>query len=236
MSKARQEAARRVEQALGHVFERRDLFERALTHSSLAKSKDGATRDLERLEFLGDRVLGLLTAEELWRRYPDMAEGDMAPRLNALVRKETCAEAARDWGLGEAVRLARGEENTGGRERDSVLGDACEALLGALYVDGGLEAARRAYDTFWLRHFERLAGRHAEPKTALQEWAQEQGHGTPRYVDERREGPDHQPRFTVHVAVGKLEPQLGKGPSKRAAQAEAAHLMLVREGVWDHDD
>ncbi len=224
-------AARRVEAAIGHSFDRRGLLERALTHSSLSNDGSGV-RDLERLEFLGDRVLGLLTAEELWRRYPEMEEGQMAPRLNALVRKETCADAARHWNLGEAVRLAKGEENNGGRDRDSVLGDACEALLGALYVDGGLEAARKAYDTYWGARFEELAAEHREAKTALQEWAQDRGHGTPRYADIDRSGPDHSPVFTVEVEAGKLDPTRASGPSKRAAQTEAARLMLVREGVW----
>ena len=228
----RQAARAAVEAALGHRFERRDLFSRALTHSSVTGG-DGGVRDLERLEFLGDRVLGLLTAEELWRRYPEMTEGELAPRLNALVRKETCAKAARARGVGPAVHLSRGEENNGGRDRDGVLGDACEALLGALYVDGGLAAARRAYDTFWGQRFDEIARGHQDAKTAFQEWAQEQGHGTPRYETKARSGPDHQPLFTVEVRAGKLEPVEARGASKQAAQTEAALRALIREGVWD---
>ena len=220
-----------VEAALGHRFARRDLFERALTHASFSGGK-AEVRDLERLEFLGDRVLGLLTAEELWRRYPDLDEGDLAPRLNALVRKETCAAAARAWGVGPALRLSKGEEKNGGRDRDGVLGDACEALLGALYVDGGLEAARAAYDTFWMDRFDDIAGGHEEPKTVLQEWAQEHGHGTPRYETLARRGPDHAPLFTVRVAAGDLAPTEAEGTSKQAAQTEAATKLLLREGVW----
>lgn len=228
----RQAARAAVEAALGHRFERRDLFQRALTHSSVSGG-EGGVRDLERLEFLGDRVLGLLTAEELWRRYPEMDEGELAPRLNALVRKETCADAARRWNVGPALHLSKGEENNGGRDRDGVLGDACEAILGALYVDGGLEAARAAYDTFWGERFDDIAGSHADAKTAFQEWAQEHGHGTPRYRTVNREGPDHQPLFTVEVSAGRLEPMQAQGTSKQTAQVEAALRALIREGVWD---
>ena len=220
-----------VEAALGHSFARRDLFERALTHASFSGGK-AEVRDLERLEFLGDRVLGLLTAEELWRRYPNLAEGELAPRLNALVRKETCAAAARAWNVGPALRLSKGEDKNGGRERDGVLGDACEALLGALYVDGGLEAARRAYESFWLDRFDAIADGHEEPKTVLQEWAQERGHGTPRYQTVDRRGPDHAPLFTVRVQAGDLPPEEAQGPSKQGAQTEAATKLLLREGVW----
>ena len=228
----RKAARAAVEEALGHSFERRDLFQRALTHSSVSGG-EGGVRDLERLEFLGDRVLGLLTAEELWRRYPEMDEGDLAPRLNALVRKETCADAARAWNVGPAIHLSKGEENNGGRDRDGVLGDACEALLGALYVDGGLEAARRAYDTFWGERFDEIARSHADPKTTFQEWTQENGHGTPRYETVERSGPDHQPLFTVEVRAGKLDPVRAQGTSKQGAQTEAALKALIREGIWD---
>ena len=222
-----------VETALGHTFERRELFQRALTHSSVSGGSGGGTRDLERLEFLGDRVLGLLTAEELWRRYPEMEEGQLAPRLNALVRKETCAAAARAWQVGPALHLSKGEDHNGGRERDGVLGDACEALLGALYVDGGLTAARRAFDTFWGANFDEIAREHEDAKTVFQEWAQEHGHGTPRYATVERSGPDHQPLFTVELTAGRLEPMRARGSSKQAAQTEAAQKALIREGVWD---
>lgn len=228
----RKAARAAVERALGHQFEHRDLFLRALTHSSVSGG-EGGVRDLERLEFLGDRVLGLLTAEELWRRYPDMDEGKLAPRLNALVRKETCADAARAWQVGPAMHLSRGEENNGGRDRDGVLGDVCEALLGALYIDGGLAAARAAYDTFWGARFDEIARGHADAKTAFQEWAQEHGHGTPRYETKDRSGPDHQPLFTVEVQAGSLTPMTAQGTSKQAAQTEAALKTLIREGVWD---
>ncbi|MEM6747431.1 MAG: ribonuclease III [Pseudomonadota bacterium] len=221
-----------VEAAVGHVFEDKDLLSRAMTHSSVSSD---VGRDLERLEFLGDRVLGLITAEELWRRYPHMAEGELAPRLNQLVRKETCADAARHFGLGPALKLSAGEENNGGRNRDAILGDACEALLGALYIDGGLKAAKEAYDRYWGERFDAIAGQHKDPKTELQEWAQAGGHGTPSYKDIARQGPDHAPIFTVEVKAGKLTPEQGEGPSKRDAQAAAALKVLKREGVWSDD-
>ncbi|MEO1040986.1 MAG: ribonuclease III [Pseudomonadota bacterium] len=221
-----------VEAAVGHVFKDQDLLSRAMTHSSVSADTG---RDLERLEFLGDRVLGLLTAEELWRRYPYMAEGDLAPRLNQLVRKETCADAARHFGLGPALRMSSGEENNGGRDRDAILGDACEALLGALYIDGGLPAAKSAYDLYWGERFDAIACQHKDPKTELQEWAQAEGYGTPVYQDVARDGPDHAPTFTVEVKAGKLLSEQGKGSSKRDAQAAAALKLLKREGVWSND-
>ncbi len=222
-------AAHAVEAAVGHQFEDRGLFDRALTHASLSGS---GTRDLERLEFLGDRVLGLMTAEALWRRYPNMVEGDLALRLNALVRKETCADAARFWDLGEALLMSSGEDRAGGRKKDAILGDACEALLGALYIDGGLEAAKRAYDTFWTPRLDALTEQPQDPKTALQEWAQEHGHGTPQYEDINRTGPDHAPKFTVEVVLKGLASERAEGTNKREAQQAAALAVLKREGVW----
>lgn len=218
-----------VEEACGHSFSDRGLLRRAMTHSSVSSVN---AADLERLEFLGDRVLGLLTAEALWRRYPDMAEGELAPRLNQLVRKETCAQAARFFGLGDALTMSAGEENNGGRDRDAILGDAMEALLGAIYVDGGLEKARSAYDRFWGERFDAIADEHRDAKTELQEWAQSEGHGTPTYGDIGRTGPDHAPEFTVEVRVGRLRPERARGCSKRDAQTEAALIVLKREGVW----
>lgn len=218
-----------VEAAVGHAFSDRSLLDRALTHASVSGV---AGRDLEQLEFLGDRVLGLMAAETLWRRFPDMPEGEMAPRLNALVRKEACAEAARYFGLGPALYLSTGEDRAGGRDKDAILGDACEALLGALYIDGGFAAAKEAFRRYWDRHFEALLEGHRDAKTALQEWAQDKGHGTPRYVDVGRDGPDHAPVFAVCVEVHGLSPEKGDGTSKQAAQMMAAERLLRREGVW----
>ena len=218
---------------IGHRFSDEELLLRALTHSSL--SSNSKIGDLERLEFLGDRVLGLLTAEELWRRYPKMQEGDLAPRLNALVRKETCAKASLALGLDKLVRLSAQEDSAGGRTKNAILGDVCESFLGALYVDGGLEAARKAYALFWTPNFEALAKRHRDAKTTLQEWSQDKRLGPPKYSVVSSDGPAHAPAFTIEVDVSGFEPATGGGRSKRQAQMEAATVFLIREGVWTDD-
>ncbi|MEO1015078.1 MAG: ribonuclease III [Pseudomonadota bacterium] len=222
-----------VQARIQYQFKDESLLRRALTHSSL--SSHSGVGDLERLEFLGDRVLGLLTAEALWRRHPDMHEGELAPRLNALVRKETCAKAAVAFGLDVAMRLSPHEDESGGRAKSSILGDVCEAFLGALYVDGDLEAARRAYDLYWLANLDDLHANHRDAKTALQEWSQERRRGTPRYEVVRAEGPAHAPAFAVKVTIDGGE-ALGEGASKRSAQAAAAAALLVAEGVWTEHD
>lgn len=223
-----------LQERLGYRFSDDMLLRRALTHSSLAASSK--VGDLERLEFLGDRVLGLLTAEALWRRKPTLSEGEMAPRLNALVRKETCAKAAIALGLDELMWLSEQEESSGGRRKKAILGDVCEALLGALYVDGGLDAARKAYDAYWTPNLELLSKRHRDAKTTLQEWAQEKGRGMPAYKTLSADGPAHAPDFLVEVSVNGLKPAEGRGHSKRSAQMDAAKSVLMREGIWSHDD
>lgn len=229
MTPADDEEARAVERAVGYVFTDRSLLERALTHSSLAAD----TVDLQRLEFLGDRVLGLMAAEILWRRFPKAPEGELAPKLNALVRKETCAEAARALAIPDALRMAPSEAAAGGRDKTAILGDACEALLGALYIDGGLIAARAAFDVFWTPSLDELTARDKDPKTALQEWSQERRRGAPTYAVIERTGPDHGPTFVIEVAVPGFEVARGVGTSKRAAQMAAAEAFLEREGVWE---
>lgn len=219
-----------LEARIGYAFRDRSLLERALTHSSLGG------KDLERLEFLGDRVLGLLTADALCTRYPGMAEGDLAPRLNALVRKETCARAAVAYGLDEEIRLSPQEDAAGGRRKKAILGDVCEAFLGALYLDGGLDAARRAYDHFWTPNLEPLSRAHRDAKTTLQEWSQERKRGAPLYEVISSGGPAHAPAFEIEVTVQGFGPAQGAGKSKREAQMAAAEAFLIREGVWNEDD
>jgi len=219
-----------LQERIGWKFADQSLLKRALTHSSLAAtSKIG---DLERLEFLGDRVLGLMTAEALWRKYPKMREGDLAPRFNALVRKETCAKAALAYGLDSLIKMSAQEDESGGRRKKAILGDACEAFLGALYIDGGLEAAQKAFDLFWTPNLETLSKRHRDAKTTLQEWSQERGLGPPAYHVVNAEGPAHAPAFTIDVEVKGFKPVRGAGQSKRAAQMAAATEFLVREKVW----
>lgn len=221
------------QERIGYTFSKDELLKRALTHSSL--SNDSKIGDLERLEFLGDRVLGLLTAEALWRKYPDLQEGELAPRLNALVRKETCAKASIALGLDKLVRLSTQEEEAGGRKKKAILGDVCESFLGALYIDGGLDAARKAYDLFWIENFEALMKRHRDAKTTLQEWSQEKKIGAPSYEVTSSDGPAHAPAFTVAVYVGDYRSITGEGRSKREAQMEAASAFLVREGIWTNE-
>lgn len=223
-----------LQKSLGYRFKDISLLERSLTHSSL--SVDQTIRDLERLEFLGDRVLGLLTAEALWRRFPEMEEGEMAPRLNALVRKETCANAALALGLDRYIRMAPNEDSAGGRRKVAILGDVCEAMLGALYIDGGLEAARGVYDLFWTPNLEDLSRAHRDAKTTLQEWSQELKRGTPHYAIISTGGPAHDPSFAAEVKVNGFKPARGEGRSKREAQMAAAAAFLLREGVWTEHD
>ncbi len=224
-----------LEDRLGHHFDDQSLLTRALTHSSLSGGNN-AVRDLERLEFLGDRVLGLLTAEELWRRFPSFEEGAMAPRLNALVRKETCAKAALHFGIDAFILMSEWEDESGGRKKKAILGDVMEALLGALYIDGGLDAARRVYDQYWTPNLEDLSKAHRDAKTALQEWSQQKKLGTPDYIVRDADGPAHAPAFDIEVQVRGMKPASGKGRSKRAAQMDAARAFLIREGVWSDDE
>ncbi len=219
-----------LEDRFAYVFSDQTLLERALTHSSLSGGNK-SVRDLERLEFLGDRVLGLLTAEELWRRYPTYEEGELAPRLNALVRKETCAKAALYFDVDKYILLSEWEEQAGGRKKKAILGDVMEALLGALYVDGGLEVARGVYDQFWQPNLEEMAKAHKDPKTALQEWTQNKKLGTPNYNVVEADGPAHEPAFKIEVQVKGYAPATGDGSSKRSAQMEAAKAFLMREGI-----
>lgn len=224
-----------LEKQLGWRFSDQSLLRRALTHSSLS---GGAERvhDLERLEFLGDRVLGLLTAEELWRRYPNYEEGDLAPRLNALVRKETCAKAALHFCVDRHILMSEWEEGAGGRKKVAILGDVMEALLGALYIDGGLDAARQVYNLYWTPNLEELSRIHRDPKTELQEWSQHRKLGAPDYQLLEADGPAHAPAFKVEARVKGFKPAEGEGRSKRAAQMAAARAFLIREKIWTEHD
>lgn len=226
---ARAAAVAALQARLGHEFADPAVFERALTHASVGDGKT-AGRDNERLEFLGDRVLGLLTAERLIALDPKASEGDLAPRLNALVSRQTCARVARRMELGPALRLSGSESKAGGRDKDSILAGAVEALFAALYVDGGLDAVRPVFLEFWDEEFDNLgAPRPKDAKTALQEWAQGQGRPLPAYAVVSRDGPDHAPTFTVEVTVVGMEPARGAGASRQAAEKSAAQALLDRE-------
>ncbi len=210
---------------LGHRFRRPELLVRALTHGSIAS----ATRpDNQRLEFLGDRVLGLVMAEALLGADPDAAEGQLAPRYNALVRKETCAAIARAAGLGEVLRLGRSEMMTGGRRKEALLGDAMEAVIAAIYLDGGLDPARAAILRLWDERIETVDEDSRDPKTALQEWAQARRQPPPAYVETARRGPDHAPEFTVEARLASGETAAATAASKRQAEQAAARALLDR--------
>lgn len=218
-----------LEARLGHGFREPALLDQALTHSSaLDGGQAGSLSDNERLEFLGDRVLGLSVASALYRRYPSADEGELALRFNALVRKETCAEIARELDLGAAVKLGEAEARSGGRKLETVLANACEAVIGALYLDGGFDVAQRFVETAWGERFEEAVSVERDAKTRLQEWAQGEGRPLPTYETTGRSGPDHAPSFVVSVRVGDDLSAEGAGPSKRKAEQAAAESLLER--------
>jgi ribonuclease-3 len=227
---ARAEAIASLETRIGYAFRDRELLERALTHASVGEGSR-RVRDNERLEFLGDRVLGLLAAEHVTNSYPLVREGQLNTKLVALVNKGACARVARRVGLGPALRLAPGESKTGGREKDTILGDACEALLGAVYLDGGMEAARGLFAREWAEEVAALdEPRVADPKSQLQQWALQVKRQLPIYRVVDRSGPDHAPAFTVEVRVDHLEPATADGKSRQEAEKAAALALLQREG------
>lgn len=198
------------------------MIERALTHASASGP------DNEQLEFLGDRVLGFLIAELLIEQFPEQNEGALALKLNALVRMETCARVAEAAGIDAALILAPSEDRSGGRRKGAILGDACEAVIAALYLDGGIDAARKFVVKYWQPLMSEVTGDLRDPKNALQEWAQGRKLGTPSYRIAKREGPDHAPRFTVEVSVKGQDPASGEGASLRAAEQAAARALMLR--------
>ncbi|MGL6211623.1 MAG: ribonuclease III [Paracoccaceae bacterium] len=210
---------------IGHGFAKPDLLLRAVTHASISSD----TRpDNQRLEFLGDRVLGLVMAEALLNADPGAAEGQLAPRYNALVRKETCADVARDCGLGEVLKLGRSEMMSGGRRKEALLGDAMEALIAAVYQDAGFEAARALVLRLWGDRIGAVAQDARDAKTSLQEWAQARGMAPPVYTETGRDGPDHQPVFTVTVTLDNGASEAARAGSKRVAEQQAARALLAR--------
>lgn len=213
----------RLQQRLGYQFRSAGLLRQALTHSSATAASN---RNNERLEFLGDRVLAFLIADLLLQHYPNADEGDLALRLNALVRRETCAAVALEIELGASLILALSEAASGGQNKPVILGDACEAVIGALYLDGGMEAARTFVEACWTPRLVGLAAAPSDAKSALQEWSQARKLGTPVYSVIRREGPDHAPVFVIEVCLPGHAPLCGAGASKREAEQAAAKAML----------
>ena len=208
---------------LGHAFARPELLQRALTHASAGTPMRPHN---QRLEFLGDRVLGLVMAEALFRADHTASEGQLAPRFNALVRKETCADVARQIDLGAVLRLGRSEMISGGRRKEALLGDAMEAVLAAVYLDAGLEAVRAVILRLWGARIEAVEEDARDPKTTLQEWAQARGETPPVYDEIARDGPAHAPVFTIEVRLAGGASARATGPNKRVAEQAAARALL----------
>ncbi len=210
---------------LGHSFKDEGLLQQSLTHASASTNKD---HDNQRLEFLGDRILGLVIAQALFEADETAREGQLAPRFNALVRKEACAEVAEQINLGEALKLGRSEMRSGGRRKIALLGDAMEAVIAAVYLDAGFSAAQAVILRLWGERVYTAESRAIDPKSSLQEWAQARALPTPDYTDISRTGPDHQPVFTVEVAIQNGHAARGQAASKKAAQVQAASALLAQ--------
>lgn len=220
-----------LEARIGHSFARPDLATAALTHISSVNGDAARAASYQRLEFLGDRVLGLAISAMLYAEFPRAAEGELSRRLADLVRRESCAEVAAAWDVGPHIKLGPGEAHAGGRGRQAILSDVCESVIGAVFLDAGFDAAaalvRRSWEARMLSPKRALQ----DPKTSLQEWAQARGKPTPAYAEVERSGPAHAPRFVVAVAVEGCPPAEGLGTSKRHAEQAAAEAFMRREGL-----
>lgn len=215
-----------LEAVLEYHFENADLLEQALTHSSYANERLGGALDCnERLEFLGDAVLGMVVGDHLYREHPDLPEGDLTRLRASMVCEEALAEVAKTWDLGEYIRLGHGESLTGGQNRASILADAVEAVLAAVYLDGGIAQVRRTIRGAILSH-EVPAGRTRDHKTALQEFIQQESGHTLSYELISSQGPDHQKTFTMAVLLDGKTIGQGDGRSKKEAEQMAAQIAL----------
>jgi ribonuclease-3 len=219
-----------LEQRLGYRFKDRARLREALTHGSALDGARKGRRSYDRLEFLGDRVLGLIIAHHLLMAHHDEEEGELAPRFNALVNKHACARAARRAGLGDAVTLSPSEEAQGGRAKEAILGDLCESVIAALYLDGGLETARAFVARFWEEEFVHAKDAPRDAKTALQEWSAVKKRSL-SYALIEQVGPEHSPNFVIEARVDGFAPARGEGGSKRDAQRAAAAAFLKERGV-----
>ena len=225
------EAIRSFEQRLGYEFSNLSLLVEALTHSSIASD---FRKDNQRLEFLGDRVLGLVMAEALLEIDQTAPEGTLAPRFNALVRKETCAEVARQIELGGVLKIGRSEMLSGGRRKDALLGDGMEAVIAAIYKDGGFEIAKTIIIKLWGDRIKNVKVDARDAKTMLQEWAQARGQNPPNYEVISRSGPDHAPDFLAKVILASGETSEAMAGSKRQAEQMAAKALLQKIGEVIH--
>ena len=214
---------REFEQRIGHSFARPELLVRALTHGSISSP---TRNDNQRLEFLGDRVLGLVMATALLGHDKSASEGQLAPRFNALVRKETCADVARAADVGKVLKLGRSEMLSGGRRKQALLGDAMEAVIAAVYLDAGFDAAQALILRLWGDRITKVEADARDAKTSLQEWAQARGQTPPAYVELDRSGPDHAPVFTIAVRLADGREEQAQAGSKRQAEQAAAAALL----------
>ena len=229
-------AAKIIEQRIGHTFADPSLLATAFTHVSALKSARSRADSYQRLEFLGDHVLGLIVSDMLYRAFPKADEGELSKRLADLVRREACADVAKALGLDEAIKLRSVGAGAGARLRNSVLGDICEAVIGAVFLDGGYAAAAEFVERNWTERMRKPVRPLRDPKTILQEWAQGKGLPTPVYREVERTGPHHDPQFRVAVELPGLAPAEGVGGSKRVAEKLAATALLKREGVTGGND
>ncbi len=211
-----------LESGLGYNFRNKAFMEQALTHSS----KSGAANN-ERIEFLGDRVLNLVMAENLFQRFPDEHEGNLAKRHSALVQGRMLTIIAGILSLGDYLILSESERQSGGAENENILSDAMEALLGAIFLDGGLDAAREVILRLWGDNIANMADAHQDPKTELQEWLQARGLPLPEYEIVGRSGPDHAPTFEIELRVSGYDPITVEGASRRQGEKTAAGKMLT---------
>jgi len=220
-----------IEARIGHSFTDPNLLIAAITHVSALKPSRKRGESYQRLEFLGDHVLGLIVSDMLYRTFSNADEGELSKRLADLVRKESCAEVAKSLGLTDDIKLGAVGAGAGARLRKSVLGDICEAVIGAVFLDGGYAAAAQFVERNWTERMQRPRRPLRDPKTVLQEWAQGKGLPTPVYREVERTGPHHDPQFRIAVDLPGLAPAEGVGGSKRAAEKVAASVMIEREGV-----
>ena len=221
------------------------MLDCALTHISALKGARNRAGSYQRLEFLGDHVLGLVISDMLYRSYPKADEGELSRRLADLVRKETCAEIARAIDLGPAIRVGASEANAGARSRLAILADVCEAVIGAVYLDGGYKAAEELVERLWQARMQATVQPLRDPKTVLQEWAQARGLPTPAYREIARSGPDHDPEFRVAVQLPAFAPAEGSAapsappnrPRRRpcwCAKASSARAVMVEPMLSRH--
>lgn len=229
------EQIRDLEAIIGYSFANKALLNRAFTHPS-AVTDEAPFQHYERLEFLGDRVLGLAAAQTLFQNHPNADEGGLAKRLNYLVSRDACTQTAKELGFGEFVILGLSEQQSGGKRKAAILANVCEALIAAIYLDGGLEPAAAFFARNWGERLDTMDTAPKDAKTTLQEWAQSKGYAIPTYEITGQTGPDHRPKFSVSVTVHEFDPGIGRGKNKKVAEHAAAEDFLIREGIWQKPD